>query len=64
MIDAPDIRMTEETGYPSGRYFKWPRCPVCGDEAETIYKDRWGDVVGCDNCIETLNAWEWDDESN
>ena len=62
MRDAPDIRMTEETGYPTKA--RWPRCPVCGDTAETIYKDIWGDIVGCDNCVEALNAWEWNDESD
>lgn len=58
--DAPDIRMTEATGYPSET--NWPRCPVCGEECETIYYGKWMDIVGCDMCLETRNAWEWAEE--
>ena len=35
-----------------------PRCPVCGEECETIYRDRFGTYVGCDICMETKDAWE------
>lgn len=59
--DAPDIRMTEATGYPTP--VSWPHCPLCGEECETIYKDYYGDVVGCENCIETSNAWELSNEN-
>ena len=60
MRDAPDIRMTEETGYPVK--VSWPRCPICGDECETVYKVA-GHVVGCDNCVEEQSAWEWEEEN-
>lgn len=26
-------------------------CPVCGEEAEWVYIDDWGTVVGCDKCL-------------
>lgn len=35
-----------------------PICPVCGEECETIYQDRYGTYVGCDVCVETKDAWE------
>ena len=35
-----------------------PRCPCCGEECETLYRDRAGFIVGCENCMETLDAWE------
>ena len=54
MRDAPDIRTTE--GYPT--QVRFPRCPVCGDECETLYKDQYGEVFGCNNCVETVDAWE------
>lgn len=57
MNDAPDIRQTEATGYP--RRVSWPRCPVCGEECEKIYKDAYGAVFGCENCVEKIDAWEW-----
>ena len=30
--DHPVIRNMEATGYPDGKYPKYPRCPVCGRE--------------------------------
>ena len=54
--DAPDIRMTEATGYP--RIVKRPCCPVCGDECEKLYKDCSGEIFGCENCVEEVDAWE------
>lgn len=56
LADAPDIRMTETTGYPVE--VRWPRCPICGQECETIYQNAQGETVGCDNCVEALDAWE------
>ena len=56
MRDHPDIeklRRTGETG--SGRY---PQCPICGNECETVYRDRAGFFVGCDECIQKGDAWE------
>lgn len=35
----------------------YPCCPICGQECETIYKID-NEVVGCDQCMTTRNAWE------
>lgn len=35
-----------------------PCCPCCGEECETLYRDRAWRIVGCENCMETLDAWE------
>ena len=35
-----------------------PRCPCCGEECETLYRDRMGAVFGYDKCVETLDSWE------
>lgn len=32
-------------------------CPVCGEECETIYRKD-SDILGCDNCVEAMDAWE------
>lgn len=37
---------------------EWPICPVCGRETDTFYKDKDGDIVGCDECIRSVDAWE------
>ena len=38
--------------------YKAPRCPVCGEETDTLYKNIYGETVGCDVCIRTVDAWE------
>lgn len=39
----------------------YPICPVCGEECERIYKNG-NEILGCDNCIVEVNAWEWQEE--
>ena len=38
--------------------YKVPRCPICGEETDTLYKNIYGETVGCDVCIRTVDAWE------
>ena len=26
---------------------------------ETVFRDRYGDYVGCDFCMKQIDAWEW-----
>lgn len=35
-----------------------PRCPCCGEECETLYRVLSGAVVGCEKCVDALDAWE------
>lgn len=35
-----------------------PRCPVCGEETDTFYRDRWGEIAGCDGCLRYVDPWE------
>jgi len=58
--DHPVIRNMESTGYPDGKEPKTPICPVCGEECETIYRAYVGLILGCDNCINPVNAYELD----
>lgn len=32
-------------------------CPVCGEECETIYRKD-SEILGCDNCVEAIDARE------
>lgn len=57
--DAPWIREAEMNGAPSPEPVE---CPICGAECETIYRDRYGTVFGCDICIEEQDAGEWSEE--
>lgn len=35
----------------------YPICPACGEECNTYYyKD--GEIIGCDQCVDTKDAWE------
>lgn len=38
---------------------QYPICPVCGQECSTIIRDKFRDIVGCENCTEEQDAWEW-----
>lgn len=35
-----------------------PRCPMCGAECDTIYRDGGVEIVGCENCITFIDAWD------
>lgn len=61
MLEHPEITNALRTGYPHGEP-KWPHCPVCGDECETIYWHKNGTVVGCDMCLEKQDAWDYQKE--
>lgn len=37
------------------------RCPLCGNVCEVIYKDRDGNIVGCDECITQEDATDTPD---
>lgn len=39
-----------------------PICPVCGDECETYYRRQGNEILGCENCIVEVNAYEWQKE--
>ena len=59
--DHPAIRYAERTGYPDASYLDRAICPMCDMEAETLYVSvRYGDTVGCTNCISPHDAWEMD----
>ena len=35
-----------------------PECPACGAETDRIYQDKWGNIVGCPECIKEVDAWD------
>lgn len=59
--DHPTVQNMERTGYPDGKEPTYPHCPACGEECETIYKNRFGVRVGCNVCMRTEDAWEVED---
>ena len=59
--DAPWIRDAELNGW--GDDVQPVICPVCGAECEEIYETKeYGEVLGCDQCILTRDAYEWKDQ--
>lgn len=58
--DAPDIKACMFMGYSGWDRKSPPICPVCGEECDTLYRDNFGNIVGCDNCITSSDAWEED----
>ena len=65
MFDLPDhpvIRNLERTGYPDGKEPQYPRCPICGEECEIVYRRYCdGECVGCNGCLQAKDAWEAED---
>ena len=41
-----------------------PECPVCGAETDTFYRDKWGNIVGCEDCVDTVNAFDYLEDKN
>ena len=39
-----------------------PRCPECGEECETLYRAADGAIVGCERCIDTIDAYDYFEE--
>lgn len=58
--DAPWIRNAEMYGADDPG--PDPKCPVCGEECETIFLDREGDPFGCEWCTGRVDSREWYDE--
>lgn len=56
--DHPVIANMERTGWPDGKEPSQPHCPICVEECESIYQNRFGNYVGCDVCVKTIDAWE------
>lgn len=49
-----------QKGYDMSRIdYNVPACPVCGEECVVVYRDRFGEYVGCNVCIEEKDACEW-----
>lgn len=57
MIEHPEITNAQRTGYPHGEP-AYPHCPVCGKECETIYRDKYGEIFACDECVKKQDAAE------
>lgn len=55
--DHPIVQNMERTGYPDGKEPHYPICPVCGEETDMLYKTINDEIIGCDNCIRSVDAW-------
>ena len=33
-----------------------PVCPECHEECYTYYRNRAGEIIGCENCIDAIDA--------
>jgi len=44
--------------YPEPPTKSNPICPLCGCECYTIFL-RFGEVIGCDECVDNEDAYEW-----
>lgn len=56
--DHPVIENLCRTGYPDGKEPRYPVCPHCKADAEMFYKNRTGEIVGCEICLMPMAYWE------
>lgn len=56
--DHPVIRNMERTGYPKAKEPEYPHCPVCGAECETVFTNEDLEIIGCNECVSSKDAWE------
>lgn len=47
--------------YPNPPYRVTACCPVCGEECRWLYRNGVGDIVGCDVCLDEIDAEEWEE---
>ena len=59
IADAPWIREAENWGMPPFEEMPDPVCPFCGKNCGEFYLNRAGEVVGCEECIQLANAYDW-----
>jgi hypothetical protein len=46
-----------------GKCFPEPyKCPICGGEPTDVYKDKYGEIFGCDLCIKKTDAGDMEVE--
>ena len=58
MRDDPIVASLMATGLPPWNDGREPKCPVCGESCDTIYRNDEGDIGGCDGCLTAYDAWE------
>lgn len=58
MRDHPVIWNMEQTGTPDGKPDICPACPECGTVCDTLYLNRFGEIIGCESCIARVDALE------
>ena len=52
-------------GWDEPPEYKVPNCPICGWETDVLYRNKaTGDILGCENCIEEVDAWDYEWEVN
>lgn len=57
-LEHPDITSAGRTGYPCRKKEEYPICPICGEICDTVFCDRTGELIGCDECVSEKDAWE------
>lgn len=57
--DAPWIRDAELNGMPEAEDFY---CPICGAENPEKFYEINGEVIGCESCVNSHDAYDWYDK--
>ena len=61
--EHPAILNALLTGYPDGKAHDGVECPICRQEAQTLYISAiTKEIIGCDNCAFEEDAQMWAEE--
>lgn len=53
------MRMIGEPPLDPPEVKKRPICPVCGSEEPEDFYVLDGDIIGCTDCVERIDPWDW-----
>lgn len=56
-LEHPDITRMNIFGTLSNEDEIEVFCPICGEQCDTLFK-RDGEIVGCEMCVEKVDAYE------
>lgn len=61
--DHPVVSSLLKYGYPYEPKEDYCQiCPVCKNEAIDFYVNQYGEILGCDKCVKTIDSLDYEDK--
>lgn len=59
MIDIPDAPWIRDAELYGEEEAPDVYCPMCGEENPEHFYVQDGEIIGCDNCVEKVEPYDW-----